>query len=43
VMAAAGAVLVMGGLRRVRRLQAIPERTVASLKENLEWIKQPTK
>jgi uncharacterized membrane protein YqjE len=43
VMAAVGAVLVMGGLRRVRRLQAIPERTVASLKENLEWIKQPTK
>ena len=43
VMAAVGAVLVMGGLRRVRRLQAIPGRTVASLKENLEWIKQPTK
>ena len=43
VMAAAGAVLIMGGLQRARRLNATPERTVESLKENLEWIKQPTK
>ena len=42
-MAAAAAVLIMGGIQRARRLQAIPERTVESLKENLEWIKQPTK
>jgi len=43
LMAAAGAVLIMGGLQRVRRLNATPERTVESLKENLQWIKQPTK
>ena len=43
VMAAAAAVLLMGGIRRARRLQAIPERTMESLKENLEWMKQPTK
>jgi hypothetical protein len=43
LMGAAGAGLVTSGIRRARRLHAIPERTVESLKENLEWIKQPTK
>ena len=43
VMAAAAAVLIMGGIRRAKRIQAIPERTVESVKENLEWMKQPTK
>ena len=43
VMTTAAAVLLMGGIRRARRLQAIPERTMESLKENLEWMKQPTK
>jgi hypothetical protein len=42
-MAALGAALIAGGIRTARRLQAIPERTVETLKENLEWIKQPTK
>jgi uncharacterized membrane protein YqjE len=43
VMACIGSVLIIGGLRRVKRLQPIPQRTVDSVKENLEWIKQPTK
>ena len=43
VMAAAAAVLIMGGIRRLKRIQPIPERTVESVKENLEWMKQPTK
>ncbi len=43
VMAAAAAVLIMGGIRRAKRIQPIPERTVESVKENLEWMKQPTK
>jgi apolipoprotein N-acyltransferase len=43
VMAAAAAVLIMGGIRRARRIQPIPERTVESVKENLGWMKQPTK
>ncbi len=43
VMAAAAAVLIMGGIRRAKRIQPIPERTVESVKENLEWIRQPTK
>ena len=43
VMAAAAAALMMGGIQRAKRIQPIPERTVESVKENLEWMKQPTK
>jgi hypothetical protein len=43
IMAAVAAVLMMGGIRRARRIQPIPERTVESVKESLEWMKQPTK
>jgi uncharacterized membrane protein YqjE len=43
VMACIGSVLIIGGFRRVKRLQPIPQRTVDSVKENLEWMKQPTK
>ena len=43
VMAAAAAVLIMVGIRSAKRIQPIPERTVESVKENLEWIKHPTK
>jgi uncharacterized membrane protein YqjE len=43
VIAAASSVLIMGGIRRAKRIQPIPERTVESVKENLEWMKQPTK
>ena len=43
VMAAATAALIMSGIRRAKRIRPIPERTVESVKENLEWMKQPTK
>jgi hypothetical protein len=43
VMSVAAAVLIMGGIRRAKRIQLIPERTVESVKENLEWTKQPAK
>ena len=43
VMAGAAAALIMGGIRRVKRVHPIPERTVESVKENLAWMKQPTK
>ena len=43
VMTAAATMLIMGGVQRARRIQPIPERTVESVKENLEWIKQSTK
>lgn len=42
-MAAAAAMLIVGGIRRAKRIQPIPERTLESVKENLEWMKQPTK
>jgi len=43
VMTAAATMLIIGGVQRARRIQPMPERTVASVKENLEWIKQSTK
>jgi Putative Actinobacterial Holin-X, holin superfamily III len=43
VMAAAGSVLIAAGLRRFTQITPMPERTIESLKENLEWMKQPTK
>jgi acyl-CoA reductase-like NAD-dependent aldehyde dehydrogenase len=42
-MAAGGGVLIAAGLRRFTQITPMPERTIESLKENLEWIKQPTK
>ena len=43
VMAAAAGALIMTGIRRAKRIHLMPERTVESVKENLEWMKQPTK
>ena len=43
VMAAAATVLIMGGIQKARRIQPMPDRTVESVKENFEWIKQSTK
>lgn len=43
VMLAVASVLITGGIRRVKRIQPIPERTVQSVKENLAWMKRPTK
>ena len=42
-MAAGGGVMIAAGLRRFTQITPMPERTIESLKENLEWIKQPTK
>ena len=43
VLACVAAVLIFGGIRRVKHVQPIPEQTVESIKENLEWMKQLTK
>jgi hypothetical protein len=43
VLGAAAGALVTIGWRRVARLQPLPEHTVASVKENLEWLKQSTR
>jgi uncharacterized membrane protein YqjE len=37
------AVVMACGIRRVKRIRPIPEKTVESVKENLEWMKQPTR
>ena len=42
-MAGAGGVVITAGLRRFTRIKPMPERTIESLQENLEWMKQPTK
>ena len=42
-MAIAGGVLIAVGLRRFTHITPLPERTIESLKENLQWMKQPTK
>jgi hypothetical protein len=43
IMAAAsgvlGAVLLATGVRRLKQVRAVPDRTVATMKENLAWIK----
>ena len=43
VMAVVSGALIMGGIRRARRIQPIPDRTVESVKENLAWMKPSTK
>jgi hypothetical protein len=43
VLACAASVLVVGGIRRMKRINPIPERTIASIKENVEWIRHPAK
>ena len=43
VLGCAASVLVVGGIRRMRRINPIPERTIASIKENVEWIRHPAK
>ena len=42
-MAAVGGALIATGLRRFSRVTPMPQRTIESLKENFEWMKQPTK
>lgn len=42
-LAGIASVLLIVGLRRLKRIQPIPERTVETLKENLEWIKPSTR
>lgn len=43
VLGGIAAMLVTAGWRRLARVRPVPERTVASVKEDLEWLKQSTK
>jgi Flp pilus assembly protein TadB len=42
-LAGLASVLLVVGRRHFKRLRPIPERTVETLKENLEWMKPSTK
>jgi hypothetical protein len=42
-MGVAAAVLLAYGRRQITRVNPMPDRTAASLKENLQWIKPSTK
>lgn len=39
VLGIIAAVLLAGGIRRIRNIKAKPERTVQSVKEDVEWIR----
>ena len=43
VVACGASVLIVGGIRRMKRIHPVPERTIASIKENVAWIKHPAK
>ena len=43
VLAGIAAMLVTAGWRRAARVRPVPERAVASVKEDLAWLKQSTK
>jgi uncharacterized membrane protein len=36
----AAAVLLLGGIRRFKQVHPTPERTLETIKENVEWVKQ---
>ena len=35
--------MILIGVRKFKRLRPIPERTVQTIKENVEWMKQSAK
>jgi hypothetical protein len=43
VLAGVASVVLLGGIRRAKAINPIPERTIASIKENLEWMRHATK
>lgn len=42
-LAAVGGVLLAMGVRRLTRVHPIPERTVETMKENVEWVRASSK
>jgi uncharacterized membrane protein YqjE len=42
-LAVAAGVMLMGGVKSFQRIHPAPERTVQTIKENIEWAKQQTK
>ena len=43
VLAVAASILLMIGVRRLKRVHPTPERTVETIKENVEWVRQSSK
>ena len=43
IMAAVTAVLFTAGKKRFKRVHATPEKTIETMKENVEWVKSQTK
>ena len=43
VMAIVTAVLITSGRKRLKTVHTTPEKTIASVKENVEWVKSQTK
>jgi sorbitol-specific phosphotransferase system component IIBC len=43
VVGVVSAVAIRTGLARLKRVTPVPQRTVESVKENVEWIKQQTR
>jgi uncharacterized membrane protein YqjE len=43
VLGVAAAVMLSTGMKRFREIHAAPQRTVETIKENVEWAKQQTK
>jgi nitrate/nitrite transporter NarK len=43
VMVIVTAVLITSGRKRLKTVHATPEKTIASVKENVEWVKSQTK
>jgi uncharacterized membrane protein len=40
LLSIAAAVLLLGGIRRFKQVHPTPERTLETIKENVEWVKQ---
>jgi hypothetical protein len=43
VLAAAAGILLLGGIKRARQINPIPQRTIATMKENVEWMRHAAK
>jgi len=42
-MAITGGIMYSSGRKRLREVHAVPEHTVETVKENIQWVKQQTK
>jgi uncharacterized membrane-anchored protein YhcB (DUF1043 family) len=43
VVAVIGGLVARAGIQKFRQIKPIPDRTIETVKENLEWIKQSTR